>query len=242
MSEDKTKEEDSKISLSAALLAPINSIFEAQIHAGRAFLSFVLQMGFKHKQSIRKKYGMTDEEIERIDENIRKESEAKEKIKALIEKKKAQGSLSTADIAELRRLRSEYGDLHMQPIEYMDGSGQEYFLGIPNLALVPIKPLAVSEADFSFRFNVLSQTKSFDQMGAALGNKPKEERQDEPEARPWYLIRDPKSLRGEIVSQKNPEDYSMQINVKVTNTEIPYGLEKLLIHLTNEIEPIKKNN
>ncbi len=36
------------ISLSAALLAPINSIFEAQIHSARAFLNFILQMGFRH--------------------------------------------------------------------------------------------------------------------------------------------------------------------------------------------------
>ena len=75
-------------------------------------------------------------------------------------------------------------------------------------------------------------------MGAALKNKSKEEQE---ENRPWYLITDPKSVRGEIVSEKNPEDWSMKINVKVTNTEIPYGLEKLLVHLTNEMEPINKS-
>ena len=53
MSEENSKnaKQDDQISLSAALLAPINSIFEAQIHSARAFLNFILQMGFRqHKQ------------------------------------------------------------------------------------------------------------------------------------------------------------------------------------------------
>ena len=37
------------ISLSAAILAPLNAIFEAQVHAARAFLNFILQMGFRHE-------------------------------------------------------------------------------------------------------------------------------------------------------------------------------------------------
>lgn len=37
------------ITLSQAVLAPVNSILQAQVHAARSFLSMILQMGFPHK-------------------------------------------------------------------------------------------------------------------------------------------------------------------------------------------------
>jgi hypothetical protein len=40
---------ESIISLSQVLLAPLDSIFKAQIHAARSFLNMVLQMGYAHQ-------------------------------------------------------------------------------------------------------------------------------------------------------------------------------------------------
>jgi hypothetical protein len=40
---------ESIISMSQALLAPLDSIVKAQVHAARSFLNFVLQMGYGHK-------------------------------------------------------------------------------------------------------------------------------------------------------------------------------------------------
>lgn len=49
-SSDKSNSGDvSRLTLSQAVLAPINSILQAQVHASRSFLNLVLQMGFGHK-------------------------------------------------------------------------------------------------------------------------------------------------------------------------------------------------
>ena len=45
----------SPISLSQALLAPLDAIFKAQIHAARSFLNLVLQIGYPHRPVIDKK-------------------------------------------------------------------------------------------------------------------------------------------------------------------------------------------
>src|SRR3569833_2478835 len=37
------------VSLSQALLAPLDSIFKAQIHAARSFLNLLLQLGYGHR-------------------------------------------------------------------------------------------------------------------------------------------------------------------------------------------------
>jgi hypothetical protein len=41
---------ETPISLSQALLAPLDAIFQAQIHAARSFLSLLLQIGFPHQE------------------------------------------------------------------------------------------------------------------------------------------------------------------------------------------------
>lgn len=40
----------SQVSLSQALLAPLDAIFKAQVHAARSFLSLILQLGYKHQK------------------------------------------------------------------------------------------------------------------------------------------------------------------------------------------------
>jgi len=84
----KPEEQDDSITLSAALLAPLNAIFEAQVHAARAFLNFVLQMGFRHKYSeseiaeLRKEPAKNKEIINEIDREI----DAKKRISELEQK------------------------------------------------------------------------------------------------------------------------------------------------------------
>ncbi len=55
---------DETITLSSALLAPINSLFEAQVQSARSFLSFILQLGFKERVTQRD----LDEEKERLEQ------------------------------------------------------------------------------------------------------------------------------------------------------------------------------
>lgn len=226
-SESNINEEKEPISLSAALLAPINSIFEAQIHSARAFLNFILQMGFRHQP--------TPDELEgneKLQNEQKQKEEGKESIRKLLKKKQQTGALTKDEIAKLKELSINYGDLYHQSIDFIDQNGNDIFLGIPNLALLPIKPLAINEAEFTYQFAVASEDKAYKQMGAALKKD---------EDRPWFLIKEPKSIRGSFTtSNEKSMERSIKINVKVGSTEIPYGLEKLLVHLTNSMEAIDK--
>src|SRR5690242_11056455 len=90
---------DQELSLSAALLAPLNSIFEAQVQSARAFLNFILQMGFRHRYS--------EEEERELDAKI------------------AAVQASTADedkkrLAELQRIKNEIKDYNNARIEIED--------------------------------------------------------------------------------------------------------------------------
>ena len=38
----------SEISLSQAILAPLDALFKAQVHAARSFLNLLLQIGYPH--------------------------------------------------------------------------------------------------------------------------------------------------------------------------------------------------
>ena len=68
------------ITLSAALLAPINSIFEAQIHSARAFLNFILQMGFRHTRS-RKEFETDEEYNNYVKDTLNQKKKMKELFK-----------------------------------------------------------------------------------------------------------------------------------------------------------------
>jgi len=221
------------ISLSSALLAPINSIFEAQIHSARAFLNFILQMGFRHQPS--------PDEIEKSEkwkDFDKKREEARNRIKELFrEREQNEGFLPSDKVAEMKTLNAEYGDLYHQNIEFIDQTGNEFLLSIPNLALLPIKPLAISEADFSYEFEVSSENTEYKQMGAVY-KEPEEEKE-----RPWFLIKEPRSLRGRFAPRKEESSQaSIKIQVKVGSTEMPFGLEKLMVHLTSNMEVIDKKD
>ncbi len=233
MSEENSNKDKSneKISLSAALLAPINSIFEAQIHSARAFLSFILQMGFRHTPS---RDDFEDQDL--YNSHIEDLRIAKNEMKELFRDRNRDGHLSAAKTARLKELSANYGDLYHQSIDFIDNTGNEFQVSIPNLALLPIKPLAISEADFSYEFVVDSETETFNQNGAALKSEGGKKEN------PWFLIK-PKSLRGSIAERKEDSEHrAIKINVKVGNTEMPYGLEKLLVHLTNSIDSIDKKD
>lgn len=235
MKENKKEEQDNfePISLSAALLAPINSIFEAQVHAARAFLNFILQMGFRHKKS-KKDFDDDEKKYREYIENLKIQ---KQKIIALLRKRDQEGAITDIEIEELKKLNAEYGDLHYQTIDYIDNTGNEMMMIIPTLSLLPIKPLSISDADFEYEFKVTSQKDKYIQNSAAY-----EKPEDDPGS-PWFLIKEPKSIRGGFTeSKKDSTSQNIKINVKVGSTQVPYGLEKLLIHLTNSYETIDRGN
>lgn len=220
-------ESDDNITLSAALLAPLNAIFEAQVHAARAFLSFVLQMGFRHLY--------TKDEIAELKKDPKKNKEVLQDIeeeksdKKKISELEHKANLTEREKHELWHLKVKWDDMRMQKFNYYDEKGNASNYYIPNLAILPIKPLGVQNANFKFELNVKSFTEDFNQMGTVKGVSG---------SRPWYLIK-PKRITGEFGKSEGNER-SIKIEVNVGTTDMPYGLDKLLTSLTNNVSVTPK--
>lgn len=222
---DKKTASFTNLNLSEALLAPLNAIFEAQVHASRSFLSFVLQMGFRQKHS--------ESEIHRLKSNPVKNSEILKKVEMEVEDRKEINrlkikqkdvGLSDEEHSNLITLVNRWDDIYSQDFNFVDDQGNEHVMSIPNLALIPVKPLAIDTANFKFDMYLNSTYENFEtEKGTA---------DTDAEHRPWMLIK-PKRLTGTIAprtSNNNGSSISIEINVK--STEMPYGLSKLLTMMT----------
>jgi hypothetical protein len=222
--------EDSKpasltdMSLSAAMLAPLNAIFEAQVHAARSFLSFILQMGFRHKYS--------EDEIEKLRQdktankeilnNISQEETARLRIEEL-RKLKKDGTISEENLTELRLLVNQWDDIYSQDFIHIDDQGNENWVTIPNLALIPVKPLSIDTASFKFDMAINSSYETYNTIRSSTNVE---------SDRPWFLIK-PKRLTGSIVPKNSSASQSsISIEISIKSTEMPYGLNKLLTMMT----------
>jgi hypothetical protein len=209
-----------ELNLSEALLAPLNAIFEAQVHAARSFLSFILQMGFRHKY--------TPADIKNLEEDketnkevlatINEEKEARVEIERL-RKLQRDGSITDEQLLELKLLVNKWDDLHSQDFLYIDDRGNENWVSIPNLALIPVKPLSIDTASFQFDMKISDKYENYNTIkGSAKAEY----------ARPWFLIQ-PKRLKGSIASKNSSEkDATISIQINVKSTEMPNGLNRLL--------------
>jgi len=288
------------ITLSEALLAPLNSIFQSQIHASRAFLGYLFQMGFRHiytdqdKRNLKRNFleainkgGRTFTEVEvdnffgpattdstgtpwedfltqakasaafkesEIDEleetfkilkKIKDEDDDKKRINELneaISKLLSKVNLDSNDESELHNARTEiaslkkkWPDLYIQEIGYLDQNNNERILRIPNLALLPVKPLAVQNANFKFELKITKNSNTTDSIRPETKAEVK---------RPWFLIKDPKEIEGEFVSSQKEDSVEKTIKVDVTvgTVDLPYGLSKLISALTNISEDSSRSN
>ena len=214
----------SNLNLSEALLAPLNAIFEAQVHAARSFLSFILQMGFRHHYTeVDIKTLESDPEGNKeILANIREENKAKERINAL-RQLKSEGKITENELNEFKRLVNAYDDIHSQDFTHIDEQGNENMVTIPNLALIPVKPLAIDTASFKFEMSVNQEYQNYNTMKKSA-NADYE--------RPWFLIQ-PKRLTGSIVAKdSSASQAAISIEINIKSTEMPYGLNKLLTMMT----------
>ena len=206
-SPDKEEAPESNIlSLSAAMLAPLNAIFEAQVHAARAFLNFLLQMGFKHSYEDdisflkdKKKLTKDTEELKKIDQEIDR--------------------LSTRPQEE----GEDLSEMYEQVFTYVDENNQKKSIRISNLALIPVRPLAVESANFKFSMSVEEVIEHNQMRKSVLSDLP----------RPWYLI-DPKEIKGKIQSGgSKAQSTAIEIEISVSSTPLPEGLADLLSSLTH---------
>lgn len=118
------------------------------------------------------------------------------------------------------------------------GEMKQATLRIPALALVPLAPLSIEGADFEINFKV-SHIFRHQQMQSAATDKTAGEKNFDVFHRPWFLIKDPISIRGVLASQlsddkkeDNTEESAIKINIKVSRQAMPVGIDKLLTSLT----------
>ncbi len=222
---DKNSKEDEKfegglasetiISLSQALLAPLDAIFKAQLHGARSFLNMLLQLGFPHKP---------------IDEE---EGEVTEK------KEGAPGPpLAAPEKKETPKELPYNLEFHYEAM--IDGKVLKRKVSVPALALVPVAPLAVESAGFKFGMMIKTIERHRQiQASEAKAVETEKEKGFDRHKRPWFLVDNPISMRGVIappvqteVTKETTQESTIQIEVKVGKMMIPAGLDKLLTSLT----------
>jgi hypothetical protein len=198
------------VSLAQVLLAPLDALFQAQVHAGRSFLNFLLQLSYR----------------DRPDERKRDAAPADEKAP------KGPDTIFTVDFVQ--EVPGPIG------ADGKPADSQLQKVSIPALALVPMRPLAIEEAEVNLAMEV-TEIGDHQQLRSAEAKQPS----DPP---PWWLVPNPISLKGHVGNASESDRTSMtekrmvQIKVKVGSVATPAGLEKLLTTLTQsaQVQNFKK--
>lgn len=233
---ENTPASNTDLTLSAAMLAPLNAIFEAQVHAARSFLSFILQMGFRHRysESEKEELRINPEENKSILDQIDQEEKDKVIIRTLKEKQNRGDKLTPNELRQLKRLMNQWDELRSLEFTYIDNDANEHLISIPNLALIPVKPLAIDDASFKFEMAV-NHNRDFN----TIRKSAKVEAQ-----RPWFLVQ-PKQLTGNIISKEQAsKQAAISIEINIKSTEMPAGLGKLLASMneSSRIIPAAQSN
>ena len=199
------------ISLSQALLAPLDAIFKAQIHAARSFLNMLLQLGYAHCPY---------------------DTNADDPLQSPSERDAAATKTSNREVPAHSGVPYTLDFCHDFQ---MNGETRRQKISIPALALIPVAPLAVESAEFNFNMDI-RQIRKHRQMQKSERNtiKAHETRYDE-HSRPWYLVDQPISMQGHIAASPDGETHrgaSIRIEVKISRVLPSSGLTKLLTTLT----------
>jgi hypothetical protein len=216
-------------------------------------------MGFRHKYTENDKVRLRasisqlaeksnrteseDDELEKLRKTEKEiEDESKDQVELQFLKKKlddfkVRKNLTVEEIKEREEserrsieLRKKWPDLYQQPIKYFDHNGFEQSINVPNLSLLPIKPLAIQQANFKFELKVKDNVRSVEStIRSDTHANPR---------RPWFLIQDPKTIEGEFAPQQkdNSTEKTIKIDVTIGSVETPYGLSKLITSLANLTE------
>lgn len=188
---------DTVVSLSQLLLAPLDALFKAQVHAGRSFLNFVLQLSYGHQR------------------------------------RDASGQPTKDDPTKPDTIFTvDFVHEVPAPSEVAPGGTVRQKVSVPALALVPLRPLAVEQAQID-----LAMTVTY--LGEHRQLR-RQERADQPpsDKPPWYLVDDPISLRGNVAAPSASEGNQplVRVSVKVSSIPTPSGLDKLLTTLTQSAQ------
>ncbi|HLL56125.1 MAG TPA: DUF2589 domain-containing protein [Myxococcaceae bacterium] len=203
------------ISLSQILLAPLDALFKAQVHAARSFLNFVMQLSYPHVPT--KKDNETAEETKYREEQERKSKEI--------------GAFSTTFGY---REQDEKGKDVIREIDIPTIA----LVPLKPLAVEEASfKLSMAVSDIGRHRQLRKNERGNDDP-----DKPKDPPPKDP---PWYLVDDPISLRGVVAppqavgKHQGREDAlkdlpaaTIDIEVKVGVAALPAGLDKLLTRMT----------
>ncbi|MGD1844925.1 MAG: DUF2589 domain-containing protein [Salibacteraceae bacterium] len=198
----------SVVSLSQVLLAPLDAIFKAQVHAARSFLSLVLQLGYPHVP--------VNEKGEPVD-----------------------GGTQVYTQEFVFNEREENGKTIVSKAK------------LPVLSMVPVAPLAVEHAEFDLEFSVSHVFRHTQLQDAEKENvaaeKDKSGKRFNEHRRPWFLVKDPVSLRGVVAPKseaggtaESSNNTAIKIRVKVGKQPVPAALDKLLTSMTQMVNVEEK--
>jgi hypothetical protein len=119
-------------------------------------------------------------------------------------------------------------------------------VSIPTLSLIPVTALAIDSAEFQLEFRV-TQIERHRQIQASekdVTEKEKTNASYDEFSRPWYLVKEPISLRGMVAaptskdsSSENTSDSTIKINIKIGKQAMPAGLDRLLTTM-NQVSKI----
>lgn len=111
------------------------------------------------------------------------------------------------------------GEPYHLEFRHYDASGNEQTLRVAALSLVPIAPLAIDTAVFEMEMAVRRVTEMQQMQMARQKQIQQEEKKENPDARPWFLVDKPVSIQGTISpsetvagQQRNESQSSLKIN------------------------------
>jgi hypothetical protein len=200
-----------QVSLSQAILGPLDAIFKAQVHAARSFLNLVQQLGYPH--------------VEGDDGNESTPSTTPDNNAG------GAGGTTGGGGAPPDPGKSAYTVDFLNEVE-IDGKRQLQKISVPALALVPIAPLAVESSTYTFDLHV-RYVGRHKQLRKST-NVSEESRKN----RPWMLVDEPISVRGNFApSEENgggetSRQSRVKVEINVGRVPQPAALDKLLTSLS----------
>ena len=208
-----------ELTLAQAVLAPLDAIFEAQVHAARSFLNMVLQLGYPHRPTAEQVDGQPTPSL-----HDQKAFMIDFLHEADIEVEKDDGSREVERVFQ----KVSVPALSLIPVAPLAVREAEFTM-----------EMAVRAVER--RHQLQSERRKSEAM--ARGAK-ESDLEGGSEPRPWYLVEDPMTLRGVIAPPRSAEgdaqrrgEAAVKINIKVGAIPTPAGLDRLLAsvgHLTSQ--------
>lgn len=201
----------SSISLSQAILAPLDAIAKAQVHAARSFLNFVLQIGYPHRPHSPSVPSVND--LPASSESMYTQRFQFEQTVQGDDGKPVQ-----------RHVEISVPTLALVPLQPLSVDSAHYDVELVVSGLERHNQIQVSEAE------------SLEQEQSAKGPDGKPiPTQLKP--RPWYLVPEPVSVRGTLTdpgggASGQQKQASIKVHVEVKSVQVPAGLSKLIGAMT----------